>query len=47
MGCDGRPGASDMREPEADRMCCVMWVRLVCELDRFIAVDGMGIAEAL
>jgi len=48
-GCDGLPGASDMREPDVVRMwlvVCGAW-RFDWDVDRFIADAGMGIAETL
>jgi len=49
-GCAGRPGASDILEPETDRACppvCGACWKFDMEFDRFIAEDGMGMAEAL
>lgn len=52
MGWLGRPGASDMRDPDCERAwfggncneaCCMLEMELV----RFIADDGMGIADEL
>jgi hypothetical protein len=52
MGWLGRPGASDMREPDCERAwfapnwpggCCMFEI----ELERFMADEGMGIAEML
>lgn len=48
MGWLGRPGASDIREPDCDRAwfavkgapaCCIP----LMELERFMADEGMGI----
>lgn len=46
----GRPGASDMRPPDCERawlpnceLCCI-WCT---ELERFIADEGIGIAEEM
>jgi hypothetical protein len=50
MGCEGRPGASDIRDPEVERAWLVVAGALPSwwfELDRFIAEAGIGIAEAL
>lgn len=47
MGWLGRPGARDMREPDAERICvcgAADW-RLCTEFERFIAEAGIGIAE--
>jgi hypothetical protein len=49
-GCAGLPGASDMRDPDVVRTWFVVFGtcgRLDCELDRFIADAGIGIAETL
>ena len=48
-GCAGLFGASDMREPEVVRMwlvVCGAW-RLFCDVERFMAEAGMGMAETL
>ena len=50
LGCAGRPGASDMRDPLAVRtwfVVCGACCRFEFEVDRFIADAGMGIAETL
>ena len=49
-GCAGRFGASDMRLLDVVRLWLVVaggWCRLFCEVDRFMAEAGMGMAEAL
>ena len=48
-GWEGLPGASDMREPEVVRtwlVVCGAW-RFDCEVERFMAEAGMGMAETL
>lgn len=49
IGCDGLPGASDMRDPEVERACCVAYGawKFDVEFDRFMADEGIGMAEAL
>jgi hypothetical protein len=50
MGCEGRPGASDIREPEVDRawfVVCGAAPNCDVEFERFIAEAGIGIAVAL
>ena len=50
LGCAGRPGASDMREPDVLRawfVVCGACCRFEVDVDRFIAEAGMGIAETL
>ena len=50
MGCAGRPGARDIREPEVVRtwfVVCGACVKFEVEFDRFIAEAGMGIADTL
>jgi hypothetical protein len=42
-GCAGRPPASDILEPDCERAC----VFRCTELERFMADDGIGIAETL
>ena len=48
-GCDGRPGASDMREPDVVRTWLVVCgaCRFWFDVDRFMAEAGMGMAETL
>lgn len=48
-GCEGRPGASDMRDPDAVRTWFVVCgaCRFEFDVDRFIAEAGIGIAETL
>lgn len=39
-----------MRDPDVDRMCCAVpgaWPKWFCEVDRFMADAGIGIAETL
>lgn len=50
LGCVGLPGASDIRDPEVERMCCAVCgacPKWFCEVERFIAEAGIGIADAL
>jgi hypothetical protein len=50
FGCEGRPGASDMREPDVERMCCAVCgacPKWFCDVERFMAEAGIGIADAL
>lgn len=46
-GCDGRPGMRLWREPLMERACEVLNApaRFWPEFERFMAEDGMGIAE--
>jgi hypothetical protein len=49
-GCEGRPGARDMREPDVVRtwfVVCGACCRFEFEVERFIAEAGMGMAETL
>ena len=48
-GCDGRPGASDIRDPDAVRTWFVVCgaCRFELDVDRFIAEAGIGIADTL
>lgn len=45
MGWFGRPGARDMREPDCERAWFGWALKLI--LERFMAEEGMGIAEIL
>lgn len=50
IGCDGRPGASDMRDPDVERAWFAVpgaWEKLFWEEDRFMAEAGIGMAETL
>lgn len=50
LGCWGLPGASDMRDPDVERMCCAVWgawPKWFCDVERFMAEAGIGIADAL
>lgn len=50
LGCEGLPGASDMRDPDVERTCwpvagaCPKWF---CDVERFMADAGIGIADTL
>ena len=53
LGCDGRPGASDMREPDTERtweavvVCGACWLIVAADVERFMADAGIGMAETL
>jgi hypothetical protein len=49
MGCAGLLGLSDMRDPETVRTCVVVCgaCRFDCEVERFMAEAGIGIADTL
>jgi hypothetical protein len=50
LGCEGLPGASDMRDPDVERMCCPVGgacPKWFCDVERFMAEAGIGIADAL
>lgn len=50
IGCAGRPGASDIRDPDVERawfVVCGAGPKFEVEFDRFMADAGVGIAEAL
>ena len=50
MGCEGLPGASDMRDPDVERICCPVGgacPKWFCDVERFMAEAGIGIADAL
>lgn len=50
FGCEGLPGASDIRDPDVERMCCPVGgacPKWFCDVERFMAEAGIGIADAL
>lgn len=53
MGCEGRPGASDMRDPDVERAWFVVVLLLLLLFPnredevRFMAEAGMGMADTL
>lgn len=50
LGCEGLPGASDMRDPDVERICCPVGgacPKWFCDVERFMAEAGIGIADAL